>query len=320
MKSLVATNIRQALDATNAAPQFPSFHRLEDGRVECDDGDQFGFYALAAACRAVLVGTRFLQAGDVLQASEFHAASIVCYYTSGLNMVLSFLALHGRAYVDSPWGPLRENPDPSSPMREKLWPDEASLLAVLSARNRWTFEKRSRTHAARWEEVRRAFEEEGQLPAPFFDLFEYVLSYGPHQFGGAYRGHDYLTELVHRGSKAVREVRHEAVYKGFGFDEFAVDLIVNDEGGGNWCGLGLKGEAFRRFCVEMGEMQIQEIVGFLDELAPDRWKVWHPSLFMAVFTPEFEVGWQAVTGAEVYSHDLQRLRRLLMPTRHAGPD
>lgn len=310
MRKLVGTNIRQAFAGPDRADRAPSFCLVDSGRVDSRDREHFGFFALVRSIRAVLVGTRFLQAGDLLSSNDYCASAVVCYYTSALNATLAYLALEGRVFIDNPRGPRRTVVEPGAPMWEELWPGECSLLAVLSKSNTWSFEKRGRNHAVRWAELERVCDERGELPEPFMELFEYVLSYGPE----CRADFDDERDFIRKGTRAVREARHEAVYKGYGYDDFAVDLIMNRDGGG--AGLDRKPLAFRHFAVQLGEQILVDLLDVASQIGDARWRERLPSTYLAIMTPDvFEIGDSEVDGAAAYSEHLVELYDLVFRTK-----
>jgi hypothetical protein len=326
MKPLVATNIRQSFTAFDVcegekppvtgdisqlidefvqSDRAPSFHLTDSGVIDSPDRDRFGFFALTHSLRAMLIGTRFLQAGDVLVGQDFCASAVVCYYTSALNVTLAYLALQGRAFVDKPRGPRRSPPVPGEPLYHDLWSDRSSILAILSRRNSWSFEKRGESHLDRWRELERVHKEEKELPQGFLDLFDYALSYGPESCWD--RAPEGRSEgaFIRDGIRAVTSMRHDAVYRGYGYDDFAVDLILNGEGG---AGLDLKPRALRDFAVVQGQEVLSDLSALVSSIGEPRWSQSLPRTYMSVFTPDvIEVGESEVTGAPDYTRSLKEV-------------
>jgi len=131
---------------------FPNFFKDPDGTLRCPQADHFGFYALARAVHAILVGTTYLEAGDALRTHDFCAARVVCYYTASLNVTQAHLALQGRVFIDNPKGPLKPRGEqrPGQPMFAPLEGNTGSVLAVLASDGRWVFESRRQSHGSRW--------------------------------------------------------------------------------------------------------------------------------------------------------------------------
>jgi hypothetical protein len=312
MKLLVATNIRGAFTASSPVDREPSFRILPSGDIDSPDRDWFGFFALTLSLRAILVGTRFLQAGDVLVGKDYCAAAVVCYYTSALNVTLAYLALQGRVFVDKPRGPRRDPSMPGAPVYDHLWSDESSVLAVLNRKNAWSFEKRRQSHAARWGELERVHKEERELPQPFLSLFEYSLSYGPNGVRDGESGAYSEQEFIRDGIRAVTSIRHDAVYRGYGYDDFAVDLIMDGQGG---AGLDLKPLALRGFAITQGEAVLSDLSALISKIGDPDWTRSLPMTYMSVFTPDvFEVGEPEVADAADYTRSLKAVTARLRHT------
>lgn len=336
MNTRVAANIRrsfepQSLGAVTIADsparsfgtplwQFPNFFKDPDGTLRCPQADHFGFYALARAVHAVLVGTTYLEAGDALRARSFCAARVVCYYTAALNVTQAHLALQGRVFIDNHRGPLKPRGErhPGQPMFAPLEGDQGSILAVLASDGRWVFEGRPRSHASRWKEFERVYPGGQNLPDQFAELFEYMLSYGPDSFSEICDSEDYEQALLREGAQAVVKARHEAMYQGYGYDDFALDLLVNGESGG--AGLDRKPEALRAFVIGASDAVVADVFEALDTIGPDDWHRLQPPFSMAVMTPEFEIPSTELLGHERYQRLIVELLHRVFPVGGEGRD
>jgi hypothetical protein len=295
--------------------QFPNFFKTDDGQLGSPQADHFGFYALAKAVHSVLVGSMYLQAGDALRDSGFCAPRVVCYYTAALNMTQAHLALCGRVFVDNPKGPLKPDAEhrPGKSMFEALEPEPGSVVGVLTTHGRWVFEGRSQNHASRWSELDRVYPNGSGLPEAFVELFEYVLSYGPHEYGDICEEDDYDAALLREGGRAVAQARHVAMYQGFGYDDFALDLLMNGESNG--VGLDRKAEAFRSFIVDAGAQALYDALDAIMSINQSDWDRLQPMFVMAVMTPEFELPAVDAGSDNNYAQLLSKLVVKVLPVR-----
>lgn len=265
-------------------PQQPWFY-VEGRNILSPQREYFGFYLLTASAKATLIGARYAQAGDVLLAKGCCAAAVLVYYTSALNLTLAYMALEGHVFIDNPRGSPIQDAKPGQPAWGNPWADgrKKSIIALLGARATWSFEGRTRGHASRWNELPQVLSEleredpPRSLPDPLWSLIEYSASYGPHT-----RECELST-----GLEAIADIRHEAVYRGFGWDDYATDLMANGESNG--AGLDLKPRAFSQYCEAMLEATARDIEECIGAVDPSHWSKLAGESMMATFTPDFEL-------------------------------
>ncbi len=153
-----------------AAQPVPWFYRNHQ-TIESPQEAFFGFYALRNIIRGIFLSVRFIQAGDLLYRTHFMASSVFSYYTASFHLLHSFLASHGRVIVDQVHGgPVKRLNHQYSP----LDPGTQVIVAILTRKNTWQFEKRSRSHSRRWEELMPIFRE---LSFEVPDFLRTFLSY-----------------------------------------------------------------------------------------------------------------------------------------------
>jgi len=334
MDERVATNIKRSFERGSSSNwiadeselqlgtpywQFPNFFRREGGELGSPQADHFGFYALAKAVHAILVGTMYLQAGDALGDADFFAPRVVCYYTASLNMTQAHLALCGRVFVDNPKGPLKPYPEhrPGQSMFDPLSSETGTILGVLATDSHWVFERRRQNHASRWGELERVYPNGRGLPDEFVDLFEYVLSYGSHEYAEVCEADDYDAALLSQGGRAAARTRHEAMYQGYGYDDFALDLMLNRESSG--VGLERKAEAFQSFVISAGSRAMSDALEATALIDDSSWDGLQLPFGMAVMTPEFEIPAMDASSNDAYVQILSKLVEKVLPTRSRRP-
>lgn len=193
--------------------------------IKCAQSRYFGWYALRAAVRGVMLSVNYLVAAEQLLESELFAPSAATSYTASYHALHAFLALHGRVICDPyQWvGPSNARAAP------------VVVAGVLTKNNRWQFESRVRTHRGRWLEVRDALAPQEVPPA-----FEYLFK---NLFRNRRRKGTTLTEIIRdpEGTLAtidecwsdllvaISSIRHEAIYASFGEDPHVVEALWNGD-------------------------------------------------------------------------------------------
>jgi hypothetical protein len=203
----------------------PIFYRINRDLC-CAQTDFFGFYLLSQGIRSCLSSVNFHIAGCITLESELYAPAVALFYTSAYHALSGFLAVHGRVLLDSEvftWISSEEKPP--------------VIAACLTKNNNWKYERRTRSHTARWLELKNLFALNNfQIPSYFRQLFRSL--YGSRRKPGAtvyqlltepdkYRAQieDYTDDFL----KRIAEVRHAALYKSSGEDPHVVEAMVNRE-------------------------------------------------------------------------------------------
>ena len=318
LNDLIFPNIRKSLHVIDQRglefsfdrgelPSLPSFKRV-NGNIVCAQADYFGFYVLRSALRGLELSTNFLVAGQRTLNDGLHGPAVASLYTAAYHVVESFLALSGRVCID-----------PGDKKRSQETDAPSVYAGLLTHRNSWAFEKRRRTHAGRWKDLRPVLLKADAESIPYFqDLFQ-------HFFRGQYKSRtpikSYLKALgsanplpvgeplslrdewrpspkarqksrkqkklkiVDKFLWMISESRHDALYTGFGSDPLAYEAAVN----GEWVNEGhmaAQARAFEKFAREV----IDEVSAKLDELLgnlnlSEAVKV---ALFLSVWWPWFD--------------------------------
>lgn len=220
----------------------PPWFRMRDGVISSPHERFFGFYAMRAVVRGVLLGTPFLRAGQLLLKDRLKSPAVSMFYTAAFHALGSFLSLRGRVVIEEPRGPIEIHTGKNSPglTYGSLPNDPPVILAKLTSHNAWVFERRTRSHRSRWQELDHArIEDKGRLPGYFEHFLSYVDSYGPDEMGSD------MKEVL----RGICDMRHAALYSAFGSDDFAVDLAINRESNGG--GTELKAQAFADFSASL---------------------------------------------------------------------
>ena len=243
---------------------LPSFNRV-NGDIVCTQADYFGFYALRTALRGLELSTNFLVAGQRMLNDSLYGPAVASLYTAAYHVVGSFLALSGRVWIDL--GDKQHSQDTDTP---------SAYVGLLTRHNRWVFEKRPRTHASRWKEVRPVLLKADTESLPYFqDLFQHFFrgryksrtpiesylevlgSANPLPVGEPFSLREKVDEFLHM----IADSRHAALYTGFGSDPLAYEAAVNGESvtGEH---MAAQARAFEKFTREV----IDEVSATLDEL------------------------------------------------------
>lgn len=154
-----------------------------------------------------------------------------------------------------------------------------AVVAILRRDNTWVFERRGRSHASLWQELKHLLTPKAEVPPLFLEIFDYVTSYGPY-------GLQDERELVGEGIDQTSSMRHDALYLAYGSDDFAVDAVMNMEGGG---GAALEGRAraYEQYATGLRDLVLTEIAHMLDTLG-DLLADHRTSMLPSIFTPSFD--------------------------------
>ncbi len=209
------------------ASASPIFYYSEEDLV-CEQGDFFGLYLLTETIRGCLSAVNFQIAGTLLLANDLFAPAVASFYTSAFHTLGSYLALNGRVFVNKEsliWISLRESP--------------GVVVGCLTRKGSWVFEKRSRSHSARWKELRHFFGgKRGEIPDYFHRFFRILFSerrkgnptladFLENPQGYEAEIEDFLDEFL----RSISEIRHRSLYNASGEDPLVRQALVNGECG-----------------------------------------------------------------------------------------
>jgi len=241
----------------------------KEGCLRSPQAPIFGFYALRNIVRSILLGARPFEAGNLLLSRGFLAAAVASYYTSAFHLLSGLLALNGRVWFD-------EVAVLSSVKKENI----ECAVGRLTRSNSWLIERRSRSHGRKWAELGQACEEsKGLVDNRFVDLLSGLVNYGPYPFGDE---KTVLSDSLRR----VAELRHAALYQGFGFDEFAFDLASEN---GDRVVLSQRATSFRGFVRHLMGVVLDGFETLIARSTASTLVMIRPMLLMSVYAPPFEV-------------------------------
>ena len=275
--------VMRLLAASRRWPQ-PWFFR-RDAELDSPQAEFFGVFAMRNLLRGPLVSIRFVQAADLLLEQGFLSPSVMCSYTAAFHLAQSFLAAHGRVLVEEARGrPVVRQFGGSASLAFDGQHIPDIVMALLTKANTWKFEGRGRTHTQRWADVQAVLLAllDERVPTAFDTLFCYLTTYGPY-------GTEDAEARVREGIQRLADVRHAAIYRGYGEDDFAADLAAEGESVPGEA-FHYKAEAMRDFAAEFLSLCAEVALGCAREIPKATWdKVWNLLTF-SVMTPPFELG------------------------------
>ncbi len=228
---------RQLVDwARRKLPMAVWLTEDSQGKLTTPLSPVFGVFAFRAILRGFFIGASFLPGANLLLEKRHLSLSIIGYYTSALHLVNSFNALQGRVMLSPIAGqPVVELAD--DPVGTKM-PSGGTMhrggsagylqapknlqaaCAILTKEGHWVFEGRNRSHPVMWRELKQLITESHLIP-PWLDRFCRSFVYPTTKVDEE----RYLNE----GLEMLIEARHQAVYNGFGMDDFSFDSLINRE-------------------------------------------------------------------------------------------
>jgi len=261
----------------------PSFKKDSSGVVFLSDQEyldlspstpSFTVYAVKTILRSTLLSLRFIQSGDLLLNNKFYASSVFSYYMAAFHILQSFLMLNGRVVVK-----------PTDKQRKDLDLRKALILAKLTKHNKWCFEGFSQNHDAMWREASNVFEgiSKDKLEE-FLFFFKYII---------AVEQSLPLDEqqLISEGMKKLPKIRHEAIYEGYGFDDYVFNKVINDEND-RFSLKELEGKAivYKMFARQFLKLTLEEILEFRKVSLDGEWDKVKDLFLTIILIPPFENG------------------------------
>lgn len=260
----------------------------------------FGFYAFRNIIRGILISLRFIQSGKLLQENNFFAASVMSYYTASFHLLYSYLALNGRVIIDQVLGPSQivKNKYGTGVGHSAFKQMPETIIAILTKKNTWKFEPRSRTHKDRWQELEYVLLHMKETPPDFFmSFFKYICFYDREKAD---------KELIRHGIQRLIEVRHASIYQCYGYDYIAHDMLINGElvpGDA----LGLKTEHYYDFAMALMKFCVAYAIEIKNSIPEDYLCAIQPLLLYGVLTPPFEIGGLSLSDCPELSKNIEDL-------------
>ena len=240
----------------------PWFFLNNRNEINSPQTDFFGFYALKNIIRGVLMAVNFLDSGNILEQNKFVSSSISMFYSASYHLLYSFLALNGRVIIDNSKGPIViDFGETSSSMGHDVNFPYDVVVAKLTHSNKWKFENRPRNHSSKWRDLAEVFNNNNfALPEYFKKYFSYSNHYGPYTKynENEKKYYEYLLEDI-------TQIRHNANYGNYGFDDFAFDSIINRDGE-YYNALNLKVSYFKTFTNDFFDDVLDKSLYLIDNL------------------------------------------------------
>jgi len=233
-------------------------------------------YAIKYILRGVLLGLRFIEVGDFNKNKTFLAAAVFSYYTASFHFIQALLALNGRVIIK-----------PTDIQSTKLGLTNSLIMAKLTRENKWSFHGLSQSHGSIWKnlDVILAGMSEKALK-PFLQFFYYVLA-------SEMLPPDDQGELIRKGLEKVSLIRHEAIYEGYGFDDyFFLEGFEVEEGENSSSINNLKNKAvaYKLFSRELLKLCLNDVFELKKASLDEHWGKTKDLITFSILIPPFEQG------------------------------
>jgi len=257
----------------------------------------FGVFAFRAILRGFFIGASFLPGADLLLEKKHLSLSVIGYYTSALHLVNSFNALQGHIILSPIAGqPVVELAD--DPVGTKMASGGTvhrggsagysqapkglqAACAILTKEGNWVFEGRNRSHSVIWRELKQLMTESGIVP-PWLDRFCRNFVYPTAKVDEERYLNDGLEMLI--------EARHQAVYSGFGMDDYSFDVLANREPVGT--NIAARASNYRSLAYGILNDVLEETTTLFkgtEQRCPRELETLLPQLCTMVYTPPFDL-------------------------------
>jgi len=283
-----------------AAQPIPWFYRDIANELQSPQEAFFGFYILRNAVRGIFLGLRNIQAGDLLRKYDFLSASVTSYYTAAFHLLSSFLALNGRIIIENLLSvKVLRRKNGVNHVKSILAPSSYSIIiARLTKNNTWKFENLSRTHKAVWRELEDILlKRTDEIETLFTSFLEDILYYDNSISG---------VDLVRKGIQRLIDVRHECIYRGYGYDDIAHDAITNHDHEISW-DIERKSVNYRDFAIGLLTFSVDETVELKQKLDAKNWDSIQTLLMGSIITPPFEIGVLTLSDKPKLTKDIVRI-------------
>ncbi|MBU1862685.1 MAG: hypothetical protein KKH94_03350 [Candidatus Omnitrophica bacterium] len=234
----------------------------------------FAVCAIKTILRSILLSFRFIQSGDLLLDKKFYSLSVFSYYTASFHILQSFLALHGRIIVR-----------PTDNQRQELGLSKALIMSRLTKHNRWCFEGFSQNHDSMWREASDIFEATcNDILKHFLFFFEYIIAIEQSPPSDK-------QQLISEGLKRFPKIRHEAIYEGYGFDDYVFNSVISDEKDRfSLKELESKAIVYKMFASQFLKLTLKEIFEFKKTSLDNEWDKVKDLFLTIILIPPFEKG------------------------------
>lgn len=282
--------------ARQKLPLIPWFTEDTNGNLATPLKSVFGIFALRAICRGFYIGASFLPGANILLPERHLALAVIGYYTAALHLVNAFNALEGRVFITPVAGqPLVKLPEEVAPVKlaqggtilsqgsAGYAPSPKGLQAVCAILTRsgdWIFEGRSRSHPANWRELKQWAVETHTIPK-WLEEFSRGCVYPPLD----------KSRYIDEGFEQLIDARHQAVYTGFGMDDWAFDQIINrDDVHAN---VAVRAQNYKEFAYGILEDVLRgttDLFAHIESHCPEELNKLLLNIRIMVYTPPFDLG------------------------------
>lgn len=233
-------------------------------------------YAIKYILRGILLGLRFIEVGDFNKNKTFLATAVFSYYTASFHLIQALLALNGCVIIK-----------PTNIQNAELALNNSLIMAKLTIRNKWSFHGLSQSHGAIWKNldvILRGLNKESLKP--FLQFFYYILA--PEIIPPADQ-----EELIRKGLEKLSQIRHEAIYEGYGFDDFFfLEGFTGEEGEKRSSIENLKNKAvaYKLFSRELLKLCLNDVFELKKVSLDDYWEKVKDLITFSILVPPFEQG------------------------------
>lgn len=274
----------------------PVFDFPDNTMIECYQQSIFGFFVLINMIRNIFMGTRFLQSGDILIESNHYSSAIMCYYTAAYHHINAFLSTNGYTIIER-IEYIKEKPE--------LDIHRFFIFAKLLNNGTWGFEFKKKSHYRRWNTVEDLFlKDKVDIPDFFMEFFNYLSSYGPYQ-------EDDENISIKKGIEKLRELRHDSIYKVYGYDDFAFDGLMNQDYFVSPDALRAKSSHYSDFAHNLLDYNLDELFLILEKIPLEIKKTISNLILLNFNLYPFELGEQTIKNKPKTTENLNELLEMI---------
>jgi len=299
-KRLNDTGFPQSTDGFEEMDRLPvarSYHEFRDGSWSIDpifyaDGtvvkspqiDLLGFFGLTIAIRSAFRAVNFLVGAAACRERGINGPVVALSYTAAYHALTSYLVTEGRAIFDQVTSPYD---------RDSKYFVGGPVVAILTKNSKWNIERLSRNHKSRWQHLWAIYNSDRDRLAPCFEiLFE-------HMYRGQFRRGVRPVEILRNPTmhkltiadvsreffERIAEIRHFALYAGFGDDPHVAEALVNGDAESSK-GLNGQSEALFGFSRDLLRHVSMQLGAFAQATALE--EKLREKLFLCVYAPYFD--------------------------------
>lgn len=256
-----------------------------------------GVFALRTIFRGFFIGASFLPGSDLLLERRHLTLAIIGFYTAAYHLVSAFNALQGRIFITPVSGrPVVHLPADTPPTRLTLGGTVVhhgsagynsapkglkAICAKLSNDGKWVYEGRNLTHSTHWRELQQWVIETRIIPT-WLDNFCRDCVYPTVRVDEA--------TYLDAGFEQLKYMRHEAIYYGFGIDDWSFDQMANREGGTT--NVSAKGKNYKQFAYGILQdilKETSEVFTYIQAQCSNEFEQLLPQICNITYSPPFDL-------------------------------